>query len=204
MSLEPIGSHQGACSRRRVWFTSDLHFGHRGILRHGRNFHDVEDMADALVEGWNGSVALTDEVYVLGDFSLCNRRRTAEYMARLNGTKYLIRGNHDAKQTANQFEWWKDLHTIRVPDRDCERGYQRIVLCHFPLLVWDQMHCGTWHLHGHSHGNLPDDPNKLRLDVGVDAHDWRPIEYVEVKAIMEQKACWPVSQGDDHHRRDDA
>lgn len=116
---------------RRTWFTADLHFGHRGILATGRPWDDVEAMADDLVARWNA-----------------RRARTAAYMARLNGTKYLVRGNHDSRQTAAMFEWSKDYHRLKLPDADGLRGAQRIVLCHYPLLVWDQMHYGTWHLHG--------------------------------------------------------
>lgn len=186
--------------KRRIWFTADLHLGHRGVLRFGRPWDDVEEMADALVHNWNERVALTDEIYILGDFSLCSRKRTLEYMARLNGTKYLIRGNHDSNQTANLFEWSKDLYRLKIPDKEGIRGAQRIVLCHYPLLSWDQMHYGSWQLHGHSHANLPDDPTKLRLDVGVDANDWRPVSYEEVKKNMQSRPCWPVSFGDDHHQ----
>ena len=58
-------------------------------------------------------------------------------------------------------------------------GYpQVIVLCHYALRVWDRAHYGSWHLYGHSHGQLPS--LGLSLDVGVDCHGYRPLNLVEV------------------------
>jgi RHS repeat-associated protein len=47
---------------------------------------------------------------------------------------------------------------------------------------------GAWHLYGHSHGNLPDDPLALSMDVGVDSHDFRPWHFDEIQAVMKGKA----------------
>lgn len=63
-----------------------------------------------------------------------------------------------------------------------------IVLCHYAMKVWPQHSRGTWQLYGHSHGNLPDDPLSLSMDVGVDSHDFRPWHFDEIQAIMKIKA----------------
>jgi hypothetical protein len=39
-----------------------------------------------------------------------------------------------------------------------------------------------------SHGNLPDDPLSLSMDVGVDSHDFRPWHFDEIQAVMKVKA----------------
>jgi len=57
------------------------------------------------------------------------------------------------------------LLTIKIPLPDSGQS-QLIVLCHYSLRVWDRSHYGSWHLYGHSHGNLP--PLENSLDVGVD------------------------------------
>lgn len=51
------------------------------------------------------------------------------------------------------------------------------------------------HLTGNSHGSLPDDPTQLRIDVGVDCHDFYPLSFSEVKQIMFKKNYLPI----DHH-----
>ena len=49
-------------------------------------------------------------------------------------------------------------------------------------------HHGAWHLYGHSHGNLPDTPTSLSMDVGVDTHDFRPWHFDEINLLMTEKA----------------
>ena len=47
---------------------------------------------------------------------------------------------------------------------------------------------GAWQLYGHSHGNLPDDPLSLSIDVGVDSHEFCQWHFEEVQVIMKGKA----------------
>lgn len=78
---------------------------------------------------------------------------------------------------------------------------QRIVLCHYAMRVWDQSHYGTWHLHGHSHGTLPDIKEMLSCDVGVDCWNFTPVSMEQLNAHMAKKIWKPV----DHHgnKKDD-
>ena len=64
------------------------------------------------------------------------------------------------------------------------------------MRVWNRAHRGAWHLFGHSHGNLPDDPHALSWDVGVDNNDYAPIHLDELAVIMARKVFRAV----DHHR----
>ena len=52
---------------------------------------------------------------------------------------------------------------------------------------WPHRARGAWQLYGHSHGNLPDDPLALSMDVGVDSHDFRPWHFDEIQAVMKIK-----------------
>ena len=58
----------------RIFFTADLHFGHRNILRYQTNrpFADRDDTAahDAwLLDLWRSTVDKKDMVYILGDLT---------------------------------------------------------------------------------------------------------------------------------------
>lgn len=52
----------------KVFFTSDLHFGHENVIKFdNRPFRSVEEMDAELISRWNNKVKKGDLVYVLGD-----------------------------------------------------------------------------------------------------------------------------------------
>ena len=180
-----------------IWFTSDTHFGHKNILKYtDRPFSSVREMDEALIENWNNRVNSDDEVYHLGDVALCSPNKLQEILARLNGRIYLIAGNHDKSAKACRdiaLNGLKTIPNLEISDPDGYQGKQLIVLFHYAMRVWQASHYGTYHLYGHSHGELPDDPNSLSFDVGVDCHNYAPINYDEIKHIMSKKS-WKSPQ----------
>ena len=182
-------------SKRKIYFTSDHHFGHTNIIKFSnRPFETVEEMNAVLIERWNEKINPEDEVYHLGDFGMTkDKELIGNILDQLNGTKYLIVGNHEGSALENRkkFKWVKDYHELKVKDPDCKNGVQRIILFHYAMRVWRSDFRGTWHLYGHSHGNLPDKADRLAFDIGVDCHDFYPLSYEEVKAIMQTKNWTP-------------
>ena len=178
-----------------IFFTSDHHFFHTNIIKFSnRPFADVDEMNQVMIERWNEKVKPDDEVYYLGDFALTkDKEAVADVLDQLNGTKYLICGNHEGPALSNpkKFKWIKDYFELKVKDPDVKNGVQRIILFHYAMRVWRSDFRGTWHLYGHSHGNLPDKEDKLCFDVGVDNHDFYPLSYQEVKDIMATKNWAP-------------
>lgn len=83
-------------TKQGIWFTSDMHFGHRNIMRFcNRPFDSVEEMDEALINNWNAIVEEGDIVFNLGDFAYASNSRWKEILERLKGTHYLVLGNHD-------------------------------------------------------------------------------------------------------------
>ena len=176
----------------KVYFTSDTHFGHRGVLRAcARPWADIDQMDAALIAAWNATVPPDGFVFHLGDVSFRNRERTLPILAQLNGRKALIRGNHDEGMSAECrafFENVRDLYETKIMGRS-------VVMCHYPIESWRNIHHGAVHVHGHSHGSLV----RLgkRLDVGVDCClGYAPISFGEVIRIADQS---PI-QSRDHHQ----
>jgi calcineurin-like phosphoesterase family protein len=164
----------------QIYFTSDTHFGHKAMVeRFGRPFSSIDEMDEELIRRWNEVVPQNGHIFHLGDVSFRKQAETAAILARLNGVKYLIEGNHDHlnRLAYNHFQWAKDYYELKVEDTG-----DRLVLCHYAFQVWNRSHYGAWHLHGHSHGNLA--PIGRRLDVGSDTHEWRPYTFAEVAEIM--------------------
>jgi calcineurin-like phosphoesterase family protein len=125
-----------------------------------------------LIRRHNSVVSAKDSVYHLGDFSW---RDPTKYLKELNGTHYLIRGNHDPKESmAAGFKWVKDTAMLTV-----DKG-SFVWLSHYAHLVWNRKHYGIPHLFGHTHGSLRE-PQQNSLDVGVDCWDYFPVSLAELK-----------------------
>ena len=82
-----------------IYFTCDLHLGHRGIIEmKNRPFQNVEEMYRILVDNYNEVVHKNDTVYFLGDISHHTPiERVNELLSMMKGKKIHIKGNHDKK-----------------------------------------------------------------------------------------------------------
>lgn len=201
-----------------IFFTSDTHFYHKAIIGYCNRLGggvlnqpadvQVATMNQLLIERWNEKITNDDEVYFLGDFAFCGTQKAVDVIKQLRGRKYWIRGNHDYSLSKKDgvkehFEWIKDYYMLHVHDKyqpededeEIKQYHQEIVLCHFPILSWDGMARGAWHLHGHCHGSLGPDIG-LRMDVGVDTNSLSPYSYTDIKQRLVLKTVVPV----DHHR----
>jgi len=173
----------------KTYFTADTHFFHNNIIKYcNRPFSSVDEMNEALINNWNNKVKLGDIVYHLGDVSFGAADATMDILNQLNGKIVLIKGNHEspALKCAGRFEFITDVYELSVPGEK-----QRIFLSHYAHRVWNKSHHGIWHLYGHSHGTLSDDPESNSFDCGVDCHNYAPLSFEEVKAIMSKKTPKP-------------
>lgn len=94
-----------------VFFISDTHFGHRGIITFSfsgtkpfRPFATIEEHDAELVRRWNSIVANKDIVWHLGDF--CSGKRNFSIAGELNGSKKLVIGNHDMYAAADYQQYF--------------------------------------------------------------------------------------------------
>ena len=75
-------------------------------------------MNENLIRNWNSCVNISDEIYILGDFMFKGKSSEVNnIIKRLNGKKYLIKGNHDKfiddqNFNKNNFEWIKDYYVL--------------------------------------------------------------------------------------------
>lgn len=186
-----------------IWFTADTHFCHKNIIEYSsRPFASLEEMTEAMIERWNAAVTRGDSVYHLGDFAMSfgprDYLKIDGILKRLHGQKFLVEGNHDRKEVTQNSRWIKVSPYMELSVDLGGVHRQRIVLFHYSMRVWNQIHRGAWQLYGHSHGNLSDIGGKT-MDVGVDCHGFRPISLEEVRQFMEPREVVVV----DHHRLDE-
>ena len=162
-----------------IYFTSDMHFYSIKTPYVGeRIFHTAHEKNEFLIKQWNDVVTPADEVYMLGDISDGTASQTNEVLKRLNGTKYLIIGNHDKYLEDSDFDkslyaWTQPYYILRIRET-------KFILFHFPIEVWEGYRNDRIHLHGHLHGKKATFEPIRRYEVGVDAHDGRPVSIDEV------------------------
>jgi calcineurin-like phosphoesterase family protein len=168
----------------QTWFISDTHYGHEKTCTEFkradgsplRPFANAEEMNEVMVERWNTRVRPEDKVYHLGDVVI--HKRFLPIVGRLNGSKRLVRGNHDVFKTREYLEYFKEVYGVRVlPDLG-------LVLSHIPLhLDSIRPRFGT-NLHGHLHAGVIDHP--AYVNVCVEHTDYAPISLDEIMAIKER------------------
>lgn len=191
-----------------TFFISDTHFGHTNIIKYcGRPFLSLDEVAEVhragrerdrvrevrvsrasvermdqtMLDNLNAVVGPEDTLWHLGDFCLGGYEQAEGYRRRIHcRTIHLVWGNHDRREVAPLFARTHDQVMIRVDE-------QLVFLNHYAMRVWDRSHHGAWHLYGHSHGRLPEDPEALSFDIGVDGHDFRPWSFEEIRAKMTRK-----------------
>lgn len=169
-----------------VFLVSDTHFGHAGVCRFTRNdgvtklrpWTDPDEMDEFMVAAWNERVRPTDKVYHLGDVVI--NRRALKTLARLNGDKVLIRGNHDIFRDDEYREYFRELRAYHVMNG--------MILSHIPIHEESLGRFGV-NIHGHLHANrvMTRDPfsDQLHIDVRyhcvcVEQTDFAPILFEDV------------------------
>jgi calcineurin-like phosphoesterase family protein len=173
-----------------TFIISDTHFGHQNMYgftddagNPARFPYTSADECDAVMfERWNAVVKPTDKVYHLGDVAI--KRTAIKTMASLNGTKVLIRGNHDIFQLSDYTPYFKDI-----------RGSHKLgdfILSHYPIHTESLR--SKWckgNIHGHVH--LRDVLNSpLHFNACVEMTNYSPIPFDDIVSIMSKRKL-PIS-----------
>jgi calcineurin-like phosphoesterase family protein len=133
-----------------VFLVSDTHFGHAGVCRFTRAdgvtklrpWDDAQEMDEAMISAWNDRVRPNDKVYHLGDVVI--NRKALSTLARLNGDKVLIRGNHDIFRDTEYGQYFRELRAYHVMNG--------LILSHIPVHEASLGRFGC-NIHGHLHAN---------------------------------------------------
>ena len=153
-----------------IYFIADTHFYHENIIKYcNRPFKNSKQMNEYIVNKWNSVVTKDDIVYHLGDAGFGSTDELKELVGRLNGTKILIRGNHDYKRGING---WKKVGFSEVYKKKLVLG--NLILTHEPIEVEENY----INVFGHIHNKLLDERfNKNNhICVSCDVIDYTPIK----------------------------
>jgi calcineurin-like phosphoesterase family protein len=163
---------------KKTWITADWHLGESRFELMGRPFTSPEEQVSTLIYNHNSLVDPNDEVIVVGDVCYQFAPQFLTDVAKFNGKKTLIRGNHDRVFTDEQLKPY--FHTIIKEgdgieiDSDLTDG----ILCyatHYPTRgQFDQ-----FNLVGHIHAAWKYQINMF--NVGIDANCYRPVNLEKIR-----------------------
>jgi len=132
-----------------IFFTSDWHLGHANILDFKqsdgssvRDFSDVDEMHEYMIAQHNSVVKPNDKVYVLGD--VCFTNKWLHIVARFNGDKVLIKGNHDTLKLSQYESYFRDVRG--------SHQFKGVLMTHIPVHPESLARWG-FNIHGHLHTN---------------------------------------------------
>lgn len=161
-----------------IYFISDLHLGHKGILRFGQRKHDdLEAMHVAMVEAWNNTVRKEkDIVYVLGD--VCFNIEDMKWLNAMRGKKRLILGNHDQFDYGVYQKYFEKV-------KHFEKKYGGMVMTHIPLHP-NELVYRSWkyNIHGHIHDPVKDLTDPRYINVNMDVVGYAPLSLDEIRSKL--------------------
>lgn len=162
-----------------TFFISDLHLGHANCLGFdNRPFNTIAEQDEEIIKRWNQDVGKEDTVWILGDISWYNPRKTAEIIGKLNGRKNLCIGNHDGKLLKSGcvkelFDEIRDYKELQCCGHD-------IVLSHYPIPCYKNHFYDWLHFYGHTHTSF----------------EWNMMERVRYEMIsLYGKSCEMINVG---------
>ncbi len=165
----------------KVFLISDMHFGHRNIMKYeNRPFDNVDDMDMAIINNWNQVVDKGDKIFILGDVSFYNKDKTTDIIKMLNGYKMLILGNHDRDRSLN---WWKDTGIDEISKYPIIYD-EFYIFSHEPLYLNENMPYAN--IHGHTH-HLRYDSRQF-FNVSVECINYTPIEFEKIRNVIQGKS----------------
>lgn len=163
-----------------IFLCSDHHLGHANILTFTnsdgtklRDFDFVEQMDEHIIQQHNSVVRPNDKVYFLGDLTFS--KKNMHLVARMNGDKVLVKGNHDILELKEYVPYFRDIRGVHQ--------FDGMILSHVPIHP-DSL--GRWgaNVHGHLHAH------RVKKAFGTEIDE----RYISV--CMEQINYTPVSLED--------
>lgn len=167
-----------------IFFASDHHFGHANILTFKRedetplrDFASIEDMNEHIIARHNSVVRPNDKVYFLGDVVMSKKSSALSILARLNGEKVLVKGNHDQCTPEQYLVYFKDIRG--------SHQFDGLIMTHIPIHSESLARWGL-NVHGHLHYNIVRKegtkvPDERYFNVSMERINYTPISLEEVR-----------------------
>lgn len=153
----------------KTWLTADWHLGEDRFELMGRPFATQSEHIDTLVDLHNKRVNPEDTVIVVGDVCYQKTPEFLPLVAKFNGKKILIRGNHDRVLSDDQFKVYFDQVIPEGQGIEMEVDGIPCYVTHYPTEGRED----RFNIVGHIHAAWKYQLNMF--NVGVDANHFRPV-----------------------------
>lgn len=153
-----------------VWFTSDLHLGHKNIANFRTQFESELHHREVIKVNYHKVVTKRDKVFFLGDVAF-TQETLEDVSTWVAEKKVLIVGNHCTDQVSMKevVKHFDEVYSLKK--------YKEFWLSHAP--IHPQELRGKYNLHGHMHFETVEDPRYLNLC--LEHTDYTPIDLNEVR-----------------------
>jgi calcineurin-like phosphoesterase family protein len=147
----------------KVFFISDLHFGHKNMAIK-RGFADETEHDNFIIRKWNDIVEKKDTVWILGDITM-EKSTSYPLLKKLNGFKKVVLGNHDQPQHVKEL--------LKYVNSVCGMiKYKGFILSHCPIHE-SEMERYYKNIHGHVHEETITDDRYI--NVCCEAINYTPV-----------------------------
>ncbi len=144
---------------------------------------NIHLMNEELIKNWNSLIKTEDIVYHLGDFALGPKNLQQRLCNSLNGTKILIRGNHDNSARRMLDIGFSEVHRQLILKLD---NAPPMTLIHNPAHLPNPTTPIVLHGHIHSKGKFSLRNGVKFLNIGVDVWNLKPIT---LETILKEIEC---------------
>lgn len=197
----------------KIFVTSDTHFGHdREFVWGPRGFSSIEEHDAAIIANWNSVVGPDDIVYHLGDVMLKDNEHGMNCLRQLNGTIYIVPGNHDTSTRLKLYDTLENVHVLtsnvnglKVGAIYLKHNKYNFYLSHHPTMTSNlekapQLGLHLINLYGHTHQQKPfynDIP--YMFHVGMDSNNCTPVLLDDAIQMMKNEVhkCIDMLEVDD-------
>ena len=153
----------------KVFFISDLHFGHKNMAIK-RGFADETEHDNFIIRKWNDIVEKKDTVWILGDITM-EKSTSYPLLKQLNGFKKVVLGNHDQPQHVKEL--------LKYVNSVCGMiKYKGFILSHCPIHE-SEMERYYKNIHGHVHEETIKDDRYI--NVCCEAINYTPVCFSNIQ-----------------------
>lgn len=168
------------------WFISDLHLGHKNILKYRQQFDTIEQHDNYIVDSILNVVNQNHTLWILGDVILASSSMDCLQKISNNvGCLKIVLGNHDGERSYAPSI--VELSAVaRLYPYSITGKHDEYLLSHIPVDQQMLYYGQKWNIHGHCHDKL--EPTKYHINVTCESLNYNPVSMESINSITQERS----------------